>query len=222
MRADAGSDRAARPHWRGRLHTWCFAASVPAGIALVASAPTGRGAFAGAVFAYGIAMMFGVSALFHRTAFDAHGWHRFRRLDHMAIYLCIAGGFTPFGMIALDGWSARAFLAVGWCGAALGMVLRFLPFRPPYGMMNALFLTLGWAAVLVLPELWDNVGHGWMVLVVAGGLVYTLGALVVGARWPDPWPDSFGYHEVWHAMVAMAAILHYLVVAFEILPMSAG
>ncbi len=219
-----GADRtspARTPRWRGRLHKWCFVASIPAGVALVATAPTGRAAFAGAVFAYGISLMFGASALFHRTSFDDHGWHRFRRVDHAAIYICIAGGFTPFGMIALDGWSARAFLGAGWVGAGLGITLRFLPFRPPYGMMNTLFLTLGWVSVLVFPELWDNVGHGWMILVMAGGLIYTLGALVVGARRPDPWPDFFGYHEVWHAMVALAATLHYLVVAFEVLPMAA-
>lgn len=207
-----------RPRFRGVLHTWCFVVSVPVGLALFLSAPTAEAALAAGVFAFGVSAMFGSSALFHRTIFDDHSWYRFRRLDHMGIYLCIAGGYTPFALLALDGWQSRLMLIAGWSGAAFGICLRFLPFLPPFGMMNALFITLGWVAVLTLPELWDNVGTAWLVVIAAGGLVYTFGALAVGARWPDPWPRTFGYHEIWHLMVAVAVSLHYSVVAFELIP----
>ncbi len=164
--------------------------------------------------------MFGISALFHRTTFDDHQWLRFRRLDHIGIYLCIAGGYTPFGMFAIDGWAGRSMLIAGWGGAALGTALRFAFFHPPYGVMNALFLTLGWVSVLGLPQMWDNLAHGWLVVLVIGGLLYTAGAVVLGLRRPDPWPDVFGYHEIWHACVAVAATLHYLVVAFAVMPLA--
>jgi hemolysin III len=207
------------PRLRGVLHTWCWVLSVPAGFVLVATAPTGRAAFAGATFAFGTSAMFGVSALFHRTVFDDHAWYRFRRLDHMGIYLCIAGGFTPFGMIALDGWAQNLMLIGGWVGAAVGMSIRFLPFRPPYGLMNTSFLVLGWIPIVTFSQMWDSVGATWMSVTVIGGVCYTLGAFVVGLRRPDPWPLTFGYHEIWHSLVAVAATLVYLVVAFGVLPL---
>lgn len=206
------------PRFRGVIHKWCFWLSLPCGVALVASAPSGGGRFAASAFAVGVAAMFGISALFHRTDFDDRGWLRFRRIDHVGIYLCIAGGYTPFGMIVVDGWTGKTMLVAGWCGAALGTVLRFLPFEPPYGVMNGLFITLGWISVLAFPHLLDGLDFGWLSVLVVGGLLYTGGAIVVGVRRPDPWPDVFGYHEIWHACVAVAVTLHYLVVAFAVLP----
>ncbi len=209
------------PRLRGVLHTWCWFLSIPAGIVLVATAPTGRAAFAGAIFAFGTSAMFGVSALFHRTLFNDHDWLRFRRLDHMGIYLAIAGGFTPLGMIALDGWEQNLMLIGGWIGAAVGISVRFLPFKPPYGLMNTSFLVLGWIPILTFGEMWDSVGPAWMTVTLIGGACYTVGAFVVGLRRPDPWPHTFGYHEIWHTMVAIAATLHYLVIGFGVLPLTA-
>ena len=210
-----------RPKFRGLLHTWCFFGSIPVGIAVVAAAPDGRSAFAAAIFGFGISVMFGVSALFHRSVFDDHGWYRFRRVDHMGIYLCIGGGFVPYGMLALDGWQAKLLLIGGLSGVGAGILLRFMPFSPPFGMMNALFIALGWIAVATLPALWDSLGMGWLLVTAGGGGIYTVGALMVGLRWPDPWPRVFGYHEVWHVMVAIAATMHYAVVAFELVPNAA-
>lgn len=207
-----------RPRFRGVLHMWCFVASIPIGVVVVVGAPDGRSAFAAAVFAFGISVMFGVSALFHRSVFDDHGWYRFRRVDHMGIYLCIAGGFVPFGMLALDGWERNLLLIGGLSGVGAGIMLRFMPYKPPFGMMNALFISLSWIALATFPAMADNLGTGWVWLTAGGGAVYTVGALVVGARWPDPWPHVFGYHEIWHVMVAIAATMHYSVVAFELVP----
>lgn len=209
-----------RPRFRGVLHTWCFAVSVPVGLLVVLAAPTGRAAFAGAVFSFANTFMFGASALFHRTEFDDRGWYRFRRIDHLGIYLAIAGGYTPFGMLALDGWEQTLLLCTGWLGAAIGIALRFLPFEPRYGMMNALFITLGWLAVLTFPELWDHVDHGWLLVTAAGGVVYTAGAVIVGLRRPDPWPRVFGYHEIWHALVGVAVVMHTLTVVYGLYPLA--
>ncbi len=206
-----------RPRYRGILHKWCFVVSLPVGVALVASASTGRAAFAASIFAFCTSAMFGVSALFHLTTFDDNGWYRFRRLDHLGIYLAIGGGYTPFGLLALTGWQSKLMLIGGWLGVALGIVLIFLPFKPPFGMMTASFIGFGWVAALTFGQLRQNLSFGWLMLTVLGGVVYTLGAFVLGLRRPDPWPRVFGYHEIWHLMVAIAATMHYLVVAFEVM-----
>lgn len=208
----------ARPRFRGVLHTWFFVISLPAGIGLVASAPAGRAMFAAWIFAFSTTAMLGISALFHRTSFDDHGWYRFRRLDHVGIYLCIAGGFTPIGMLVLDDWQRILLLVAGWVGASLGIILRFAPFRPPYGMMNALFITLAWSSLLTAPAMWRELGPTTCLWIAFGGALYTVGALVVGSRWPDPWPRTFGYHEIWHTFVVLAAITHYIVMWVEIIP----
>ena len=207
-----------RPKYRGVLHSYCFFISIPAGILLVATAPSATGKFASFAFAFGISAMLGISALFHRTDFSDSEWLRFRRLDHVGIYLCIAGGYTPIGMIAVGGWVQKTLLITAWVSVALGTTIRFLPFDPPYGFMNSLFLSMGWVAVLAIPQLLDFLEFEWILLLAIGGLLYTCGAFVVGLRRPDPWPETFGYHEIWHAMVVAAATLHYCVMAFGIIP----
>ena len=207
-----------RPKYRGVLHSYCFFISIPAGILLIATAPSAAGKFASFAFAFGISAMLGISALFHRTDFSDSEWLRFRRLDHVGIYLCIAGGYTPIGMIAVGGWVQKTLLITAWVSVALGTTIRFLPFDPPYGFMNSLFLSMGWVAVLAIPQLLDFLEFEWILLLAIGGLLYTCGAFVVGLRRPDPWPETFGYHEIWHAMVVAAATLHYCVMAFGIIP----
>ncbi|MBB32495.1 MAG: hypothetical protein CL455_02435 [Acidimicrobiaceae bacterium] len=207
-----------RPKYRGVLHSYCFFLSIPIGLILIITAPTARTSFAAFTFAFGISSMLGISALFHRTEFTDRGWMRFRRLDHIGIYLCIAGGSTPIGMLAVDGWVQKTLLITAWVGLGIGATLRFLPFDPPYGLMNALFLSMGWVSVVAIPQLWDFLELRWIILLAIGGMFYTLGAFIVGLRKPDPWPDIFGYHEIWHLMVVAAASLHYCVMAFGVIP----
>ncbi|MEC7843788.1 MAG: hemolysin III family protein [Actinomycetota bacterium] len=207
-----------RPKYRGVLHSYCFFLSIPIGLILIITAPTARTSFAAFTFAFGISSMLGISALFHRTEFTDRGWMRFRRLDHIGIYLCIAGGSTPIGMLAVDGWVQKTLLITAWVGLGIGATLRFLPFDPPYGLMNALFLSMGWVSVVAIPQLWDFLELRWIILLAIGGMLYTLGAFIVGLRKPDPWPDIFGYHEIWHLMVVAAASLHYCVMAFGVIP----
>lgn len=204
-----------KPKYRGVLHTWAFFVSIPVLILVTATAPTFRSGFAAAHYGFGVTIMLGISALFHRQDYTNEGWFSFRRLDHVGIYLCIAGGFTPIGMLALDGWQRPTVLIVGWTGAALGITLRFLPFKPPYGMMTGLFIALSWSIVIVLPTLWGSMSRWSFICLGLGGMFFTLGAFVVGARRPDPWPQTFGYHEIWHTCVVAAVCLHYPIIAFE-------
>ena len=207
-----------RPKYRGVLHAYCFFLSIPVGVILIITSPSPRTSFAAAAFAFGISSMLGISALFHRTKFSDHDWMRFRRLDHIGIYLCIAGGYTPIGMLAVSGWVQKTLLITAWAGVAIGAIIRFLPFDPPYGLMNALFLSMGWVAIVSIPQLLDFLDLTWLILLAIGGALYTTGAFIVGLRRPDPWPDIFGYHEIWHLMVVLAASLHYCVMAFGVIP----
>lgn len=207
----------ARPRYRGVLHSWAFVASLPAAVLLVLSAPTGPARFGAAVFAFCISLMFGTSALFHRLDYTDEGWHAMRRLDHLAITLCIAGGYTPIAVAAVDGWQREVLLLAGWGGAALGIIARWLVTHPPRGMMNTLFIVLGWVSVICLPAIHQGIGTTGMVLIGIGGALYTTGALVVGARWPDPWPATFGYHEIWHVFVTVAVAFHYAAMGWYVL-----
>jgi len=208
---------AQRPRYRGVLHTWAFVVSVPAAIVLAATAPGGAPRFAAAVFGFSVSFMLGTSALFHRFDYSDEGWHSMRRLDHLAITLCIAGGYTPIALVAVDGWQRTLLLLAGWGGAAMGIVARWLVAHPPRGMMNTLFISLGWVSVICVPAMYDGIGGTGLVLIGIGGLLYTLGALVVGARWPDPWPATFGYHEIWHVFVVVAVAFHYAAMGWYVL-----
>jgi hemolysin III len=197
-----------RPTWRGRLHRSAFIAWLPVGVLTVVAADGVRARVATAVFAVGIAFMFGVSARVHWKAWPAARYHRLIQVDHTAIFACLATTATPVALLALHG-APRAILLLGvWTGAVLGSVVEWLPFHPPRGLTNTLFLLLGWLPVPLLPWIWRGTGAVTFGLLAAGGLVYTVGAVIVGAQRPDPAPLVFGYHEVWHVFVIVAVALH--------------
>lgn len=197
-----------RPRWRGVIHKWAFVVSVPVLVSCLWLAPDGRSRMAVAFFATGTWCMFGVSALVHYKRWTAHQFHLLFRLDHSAIFLCIAAQATGVVLLALDGRPLTIALWWFWVGAAIGIAAEWLPFHPPRGLMNTMFLTLGWGAVLLVPWLWSALGVGRFALLAVGGLLYTIGAVVVGARRPDPAPQVFGYHEIWHAFVVAAVACH--------------
>jgi hemolysin III len=194
------------------LHRWAAAASVPAGVVLVLAARSERGVIAALVYSIGIAATFSASALVHLRAWSAARYHRLIQVDHTAIFVCIASTATAVALFALDGWMRAAMILGLWVGAALGAVVEWLPFHPPRGLMNALFLTLGWYPVIFLPAMWRGLSGANFAVMTAGALAYTVGAVVVGARRPDPRPHVFGYHEVWHLLVVVAVALHYTLV----------
>jgi hemolysin III len=201
----------ARPRWRGRLHQAAFFASVPAGAALVAAAATPVARLACLVYAASLTAMFGASALLHRRAWPPAARQRLDRLDRCMIYLLIAGTYTPFGLLVLHGAWTVGVLGAVWAGAAAGIALVVRRMDRP-GVGVALYLTLGWVSILTLPELLRGLRPAQVGLLLAGGVLYTVGAVVLVRRRPDPDPRVFGYHEVWHALTIAACACRYAVI----------
>jgi hemolysin III len=207
-----------RPQLRGVTHQWAFFISVALGVVLVISAPPGRGTIAAAVYAICVALLFGTSALYHRVTWQASTRRWMRRLDHSAIFVLIAGTYTPFALLVLDGTLADVVLAVVWAGALGGIVLKLLWIDAPKWLAALIYVLLGWVAVAVTPDLFGELGITAGLMVALGGLFYTVGAVVYALGRPDPVPTVFGYHEVFHALVIAAAALHYAVIAFWVIP----
>jgi hemolysin III len=202
------------PRLRGRLHQVAFFASIPAGIALVLVARSWPARIGVLVYALSLTAMFGTSAAFHRLRWSPRARLRMDRLDRTMIYVLIAGSWTPVCLLALrPGWRV-ALLALVWTGAAVGIALVLLWNRHRgIGVVRmVLYLGLGWMSVLVLPELSRTLGLGQLALAVMGGVLYTVGAVVLIRRRPDPSPRVFGYHEVWHAFTVAAGACHYALI----------
>lgn len=196
------------PHLRGWLHLVCFVLSVPAGAIVVAGADSARGRVAGVVYAIGMTAMFGVSALYHRRQWSPAGRRRIRRLDHGTIFVMIAGSYTPLCMLALRETTGTVVLVAAWTGAAAGFCLALTGIAEKAVIGLLCYIGLGWAMVLALPELSRQLSAGEIGLLLIGGVIYTAGGVVLGIKRPNPSPRWFGYHEVWHGMVALACACH--------------
>jgi hemolysin III len=202
------------PRLRGLLHQLAFLASIPAGVALLAAAGSGRARLAVLVYVVSLAAMLGSSAALHRRRWSARAWLRMDRLDRAMIYVLIAGSYTPVILLALrPGWRVGLLVLV-WTVAAAGIVLVLLrTANPVLGVTRmALYLGLGWTSVLLLPELVGTLGLGKVSLALVGGLFYTIGVVVLIRRRPDPAPLVFGYHEVWHAFTVAAVACHFALI----------
>jgi hemolysin III len=207
-----------RPRFRGVSHQWAFFCSLVTGSVLVVAAPAGRPTVASAIYAASVAALFGTSALYHRVTWPTASARRWmRRLDHSMIFLLIAGTYTPFALLVLEGTLATVILVVVWAGALGGIVLKLVWIDAPKIVVAALYVALGWVAVVAFPDLIDELGVTNTLLVVAGGVLYTAGAAVYAFRRPDPVPAVFGYHEIFHALVIAAAALQYAVVVFVVM-----
>jgi hemolysin III len=215
-----GDGTAGVPRLRGLLHAGAFPAAAVAGLTLTALAPTRSARLAAAVYSLTCMAMFGASASYHRSPAGSRRWRVLQRLDHVGILLVIAGTYTPLAVLALHGWVRLAVLAVIWTGTAVGAVVR-LSWRPdwqppPRWLMTSLFIALGWVAVLVLPQLLRGTGALALALVVAGGLLYSAGAVVYARKRPNPSPRWFGFHEVFHAMTIAAYLIQYAAVSLVV------
>jgi len=205
-----------KPRLRGVSHELAFAASTGLGVALVLTAGGGRSLVSALIFASCVALMFGASALYHRPTWTPRARSWLARLDHAGIYLLIAGTYTPIGLLVLSkGW-AIPVLTIVWTGAIAAILLKLFWVRAPKWLSAALGLALGWVAVVAFPELL-KLQAAALVLLVLGGLLYTLGALVYAFKRPDPVPHVFGYHELFHALVIAAVGCQYAVMAFFVL-----
>jgi len=208
-----------KPRLRGVSHQWAFFVSLVTGGALVLAAPSGRATAAAAIYAVSVAGLFGASALYHRinwSTVKARRW--MRRLDHSMIFLLIAGTYTPFAVLALHGPLSTAILVVVWAAAAAGIVLKLVWIDAPKWLVALIYIAIGWVALAAFPQLLSRLGVTATAMVAAGGALYTLGAIVYARQRPDPAPTVFGYHEIFHALVILAAALQYAVVAFWVLP----
>jgi len=206
-----------RPRLRGVSHRVAFFVSLPVGGALIASGDNTHERVSALVFAAAISFMFGASALVHLRPWRLEQYHRLIQLDMTAIFCCTAGTASAVAWLGLHG-ANRWGLALGvWVIAAAGIAFVWMPVHPRPGVMNAFYLVVGWYPILYSVPLWHGLGPGGFALLVAGGLGYTIGAIVVGAQRPDPWPQVFGYHEIFHLFVIGAVTLHYSLVAFDLM-----
>src|SRR4051812_9989597 len=207
-----------KPRLRGVLHQYAFFVAIVLGAVLVADAARSGGAAVAAtgVYAAGICGLFGVSALYHRCRWSPPARRWMRRLDHAMIFVFIAATYTPVAALVLDGTAATVVLAVVWGGAAGGVAVKLLYIDAPNWLSAALYVALGWVAVVMLPELWDRLGWLSVGAFGLGGLLYTAGAVIWARGRPDPWPQTFGFHEIFHAFVVAAAAVHYAVIALVV------
>jgi hemolysin III len=201
-----------QPLLRGWLHLCTVPVAVAAAVLLVGVAPDATARVGAAVYGVAVCALFTVSSLYHRVRWYAPAHLRMRRLDHGTIFVMIAGSYTPLCLLALSGTTGVVLLAVVWTVAAAGFVLCVVGIAERGPAAKICYVGLGWIAVAVLPELVGGL-EGWQLLLLAvGGVLYTVGAVCLAAGRPDPFPATFGYHEIWHTLVVLACACQYLVV----------
>ncbi len=215
--ASASDVATVNPTWRGVLHQGAFFVAIPAGLTLVVLAQGTSARIAGVVYAVSLIGMYGTSAAYHRLARSERSRRLLKRLDHSMIFVLIAGTVTPVALLGLQAPWSTFLLAMVWGGAAAGVALKMLQIDRFPVLTGALYIVLGWAAVIMGPQLVHGLNTASFTLVLVGGLLYTTGAIVLLRRRPDPAPARFGYHEVWHSMVVSASACHYVAVLLLVL-----
>jgi hemolysin III len=214
-RAHQVSDRAhqvveeVKPRLRGWLHAAIAPVALAAGLVLVVVSPPGAARVGSAIFAVSALTLFTVSAAMHRGRWSPTTGLLLRRLDHASIFLLIAGSYTPFTLLLLEGRQQAIMLGVAWGGALLGAAFRVLWTDAPRWLYTPLYIALGWASIFFVDDFLAHGGLTVVALIVTGGLLYTIGGVVYGLRRPDPFPAWFGFHEVFHLLTIAAFAAHY-------------
>ena len=204
---------AVKPRLRGVLHQVAFGVSLITGSVLVVLAEGTRATTAASVYAVSVALLFGTSATYHRGTWSPRALGVMQRLDHSMIFVLIAGTYTPFTLLLLDGWRRWTVFGVVWGGALVGVLACNLLRRRSVWLFTGLYLALGWIGVAVSPTLLRAGGPLVLAALVLGGVLYSLGAVVYARQRPDPSPQWFGYHEVFHAFTIAAFAAHYVAVS---------
>jgi len=207
---------AAKPRWRGRIHQVAFFVSVPAGTALVVLAESWAARIAAGIYSLSLMAVFGASAAYHRGEWTPGALRRMKRLDHSMIFVLIAGSYTPIALLMLHGPWSIVILSVVWAGAVGGITLKLIRIDGFSVLTAALYMAMGWLALVALPQLLREMPPPALVLTIVGGLLYTAGAIVFAIRRPDPAPAVFGYHEIWHAFMVAAAACHFAMIAIVV------
>jgi hemolysin III len=201
-----------RTRWRGVIHRYAAVVAVPAFVVLVFLATTPTQRLACAVYGLGVCSMLIVSAVYHSPGVGPVAKRRLRRADHSTILLAISGSYTGVGALALDGRGEHRLLWFVWIATAIAIAVRVGWHRAPYAVTTVVSLVVGWSALIELPALLRALDALDTALVVGGGVLYTIGAVVYAIKKPNPWPTVFGFHEVFHAFVTAAAACHYVAV----------
>ncbi len=206
-----------KPKLRGWLHLGIAPLTLAGGIVLIALSPNTVTRVGSALFTGTAVILFTVSAIYHRGTWSPRVWAFLRRFDHANIFLLIAGSYTPFSLLLLEGTERVVLLTVVWSGAVLGVLFRVFWAGAPRWLYLPIYLALGWAAVFFIPsfahgaqDLGVGIGTAVLVLVLVGGGLYTIGGLVYGFKRPDPWPSWFGFHEIFHTFTILAFVSHYI------------
>ena len=206
------------PLLRGVFHLGAFVAAVAAGIVLVVLADGGTETASSWIYGVTLVAMFGVSALYHRFPWRSAARRLWaRRLDHSTIFVFIAGTYTPFALLCLDGVMRWLVLAVVWAGALVGLALELAWIDSPRWLSAVAYLMVGWVGVITIPQLFSGTGVAVATLLVVGGGLYSLGAVIYATKWPDPFPRIFGFHEVFHLLVVAAAVTQFVAVSLVVM-----
>jgi len=198
-----------KPRWRGVSHEIAAFVFPVLGVVLVVLAQTTAARWAAVVYTIGVTAMYATSACYHRGHWSPPVRQRLRRLDHSMILVGIAATYTPLAVVGLGGRSARILLCVVWTLALVGIVVQMVWLDAPRWLVAGLYVAIGWTAIAFVPVLWHSLGVVTFSLIVCGGVVYSIGARVYATRRPDPMPELFGFHEVFHALVIAAGLIFY-------------
>ena len=208
------------PVFRGVSHRAMFIVALTLAPIMIVAAPGVGPRLVIAFYTLSIAALFGVSALYHRVPWSPRVRRAMQRLDHAVIFLAIGGTYTPVALFALSPWAAKLVLSLVWGGAAVGVFMRVRFTDARKAVVALPYLVVGWCLMAVVADAWHHLGVVGFLLLLVGGLAYTAGALVFAFQRPDPWPATFGFHEVFHVLTVAGAALHYVAIAFVVLPMA--
>ncbi|MDQ1483752.1 MAG: hemolysin [Actinomycetota bacterium] len=216
LEAAAAVVAAVKPKLRGWIHAGSFPLVLAAGVVLVTLAPGGKARLGAVVFAVTAAMMFGTSAVYHRGTWSERIRGLLKRMDHSNNFLIIAGTYTPFALLLLPPQQTRSMMFIAWVGAIGGVLFRVFWVGAPRWLYTPIYVALGWVSVFYLKPLYEAGGTAVVILIAAGGLLYTLGAVVYGTKRPNPSPAWFGFHEIFHVLTVAAFAVHYIAVSMAV------
>jgi len=201
-----------RPSWRGWMHVAAFLLAIPGGVLLIVFAHGASATVGAAIYMAALLLGFGTSAGYHRLAKRERTQQIMQRMDHSMIFVLIAGSYTPICLLGLPTAWGLPLLCIVWAGAALGIVMKQFAFEKMKLLEYALYPILGWIVVIALPQMLHHMTGLEVALLFAGGLLYTVGIPVLVREKPDPWPATFGYHEIWYTFTVAAGLCHFVVI----------
>lgn len=207
-----------KPQYRGLMHKYAFWCSIPCALFLLIQSPSAKVFFPMLVYGLSLMGLFGVSAIYHRRNWTPVATKRMGKLDRTMIYIFIAGNYTPFALLAMQGDLPQILLLILWSAVLVGALINFFWYGVPNWIHSILYLVVSWVCVIAAPQLWNNLGTVCFAWIVLGGLLHTVGAVIYALRKPDPYPLTFGFHEIFHCFVTVAIAIHFGVVAHYLLP----